>query len=58
MPSALALAAKIYALGEVDHDAVLAALGLNRDTAAFGIANIKAGQRPGTFTIRTPYMRF
>jgi hypothetical protein len=56
-PSVLALASKIYSNGEVDHLAVLEALGLTRDTAAFGLANIKAGAAPrlrGTM----PFTRF
>lgn len=36
---------------EIDHLDVLAALGLDRDTSAFGLASIKAGSAPGSFSI-------
>ncbi|TDZ77067.1 hypothetical protein [Mycobacteroides salmoniphilum] len=58
-PSIARLASQIHHDGPVDHAAVLAALGIpSTEDALFHAAQIKAGQRPGTFTIRTPYMRF
>ncbi|MEC4857119.1 hypothetical protein R2325_16195 [Mycobacteroides chelonae] len=57
-PSVLALASKIYTNGEVDHLAVLEALGLTRDTAAFGLASIRSGSTPLSFRLHTPFTRF
>lgn len=45
-PSVLALAASLYRQGEVDHDAVLKALGLTRANAAMGLAMIRSGEAP------------
>ncbi len=59
-PSVLSLAARIYSNGEVDHLAVLEALGLDRDTSAFGLASIRSGSAPGSFSISgtMPFTRF
>ena len=49
--SIVALAQRIHAEGEVGHDAVLDALGLTPETASHGLALIRGGARPGTFTV-------
>ncbi|MBF9319826.1 hypothetical protein [Mycobacteroides chelonae] len=50
-PSVLSLAARMFQKVEINHLDVLAALGLDRDTSAFGLASIKAGSTPGSFSI-------
>ncbi|BAX97131.1 hypothetical protein MSTE_01814 [Mycobacteroides stephanolepidis] len=57
-PNVLGLAGQLYSRGEITHDDALAALGLSRDNAPMGLACIKAGERPGTFRIHEPHMRF
>ncbi|MEC4858335.1 hypothetical protein R2325_23130 [Mycobacteroides chelonae] len=50
-PSVLGLAARMFQKVEIDHLDVLAALGLDRDTSAFGLASIRSGSAPGSFRI-------
>ncbi|MGH3583202.1 MAG: hypothetical protein ACRDUB_16545 [Mycobacterium sp.] len=59
-PAAMVLAGQLFKNGEVRHEHVLAALGLNEGNAAHGLAVIKSGSAPGTFVLggSTPLMRF
>jgi len=50
-PSVLSLAARMFQKVEIDHLDVLAALGLDRDSSAFGLASIRSGSAPGSFSI-------
>ncbi|OBC07567.1 hypothetical protein A5784_08460 [Mycobacterium sp. 852013-50091_SCH5140682] len=61
--SVLALAGQLFKNGEASHADVLDALGLaglSEQAAAFGLANIRSGSAPGSFTIggTVPLMRF
>lgn len=59
-PSVMRLAGQLFKLGEVRHEHVLAALGLTEENAAHGLAVIRSGSAPGSFTIggTVPLMRF
>lgn len=54
-PGVMMLAAELYRRGELDHDAVLAALGLTRESAAMQFADLRSG---GTFRLRQAHTRF
>ncbi|WP_074353120.1 hypothetical protein [Mycobacteroides abscessus] len=54
-PGVMMLAAELYRRGELDHDAVLAALGLTRESAAMQFADLQSG---GTFRLRQAHTRF
>ncbi|UHJ54417.1 hypothetical protein [Mycolicibacterium fortuitum] len=59
-PSVIRLAGQLFKLGEIHHEHVLAALGLTEENAAHGLAVIRSGSAPGSFTIggTVPLMRF
>lgn len=59
-PSVMRLAGQLFKLGEIRHEHVLAALGLTEENAAHGLAVIRSGSAPGSFTIggTVPLMRF
>jgi hypothetical protein len=53
-PAIRRVAAQLYRESAVKHGDVLAALGLTEDTAPMGLAAIRSGCRPGSFTITRP----
>ncbi|SIG59530.1 Uncharacterised protein [Mycobacteroides abscessus subsp. abscessus] len=54
-PGVMMLAAELYRRGELDHDAVLSALGLNRESAVMKFADLRSG---GTFRLNQAHTRF
>jgi hypothetical protein len=54
-PGVLMLAAELYRRGELDHDAVLASLGLNRESAVMKFADLRSG---GGFRLHQAHTRF
>jgi hypothetical protein len=54
-PGVLMLAAELYRRGELDHDAVLASLGLNRESAVMKFADLRSG---GGFRLHQAHIRF
>lgn len=54
-PGVMMLAAELYRRGELDHDAVLSALGLDRESAVMKFADLRSG---GTFRLCQAHTRF
>lgn len=48
------VARKLWRDGEVMHSDVLTALGLDEGTAGMGLALIRSGRTPGSFTVTPP----